>query len=101
MSFQLTASAQQDLHAIKAHTFEHWGSDQSQRYLVGLRGLFEILADMPSMGFKRSEIDATTYSFTYKSHVSYYKLSDDISSSIIVFAVLHKNSVPTLHLKNR
>lgn len=60
--------------------------------------MIEILADGLFTGRMRSDIDRKVFSFSYASHVVYYRVEGE---SIIVFGVLHKSMVPQNHLENR
>ncbi|MFZ2290495.1 MAG: type II toxin-antitoxin system RelE/ParE family toxin [Halopseudomonas yangmingensis] len=46
-SFRLTRDAQKDLTAIRRYTVETWGTEQSRRYLQGMRETIELLAEFP------------------------------------------------------
>lgn len=98
LSYSLTPDAQADLLSIYHYTVNHWGKAQANRYLAELQQTIETLAQMPTLGKQQPEIDVNTHSFIHKSHVVYYKVTEDC---LVVFAVLHKSMMPVAHLDKR
>ena len=97
-SFRLTLDAQQDLRAIRRHTVDTWGQEQSRKYLEGMRDTLELLAEFPGQGLDRSDVGEEVFSFPYGSHMLYYRIE---KKQLVVFAVLHQRMVPEGHLKGR
>ena len=98
LSYKLTIAAQTDLIEIRHYTLFQWGSTQSKKYLSELHQTITLLSESPLIGKQRPEVGEGVFSFPHKSHVIYYILS---SQQLIIFAVIHKNMIPTNHLENR
>ena len=96
--FRLTRDAQQDLTAIRRHTVNTWGQEQSRKYLQGARKTIELLVEFPGQGLARLDVGEGVFSFPYGSHMLYYRLE---KKQLVVFAVLHQRLVPTEHLQGR
>jgi toxin ParE1/3/4 len=94
-SFRLTRDAQKDLTAIRRYTVETWGTEQSSRYLQGMRETIELLAEFPGQGVVREKVGDGVVSFPYGSHMLYSRLE---KTHLVVFAVLHQRMVPDGHL---
>ncbi|WP_281555906.1 type II toxin-antitoxin system RelE/ParE family toxin [Thalassomonas sp. RHCl1] len=97
-TFKLTPDAQTDLIEIRRYTLAQWGREQSQKYLFELRQTIQVLSETPTIGKKHPDVGINIYSFSHASHVIYYMIS---KQQLIVFAVLHKNMLPLLHLEHR
>lgn len=96
--FRLTRDAQQDLTAIRRHTVNTWGQEQSRQYLQGARETIELLVEFPGQGVVRLDVGEGVFSFPYGSHMLYYRIADE---QLVVFAVLHQRMAPTEHLQRR
>ena len=96
--FRLTPDAQSDLLDIRRFTVSQWGAAQAQRYLAELRRAMQLLAETPSLGKARPDVGPNVSSFPHASHVIYYIIR---GQQLVVFAVLHKRMVPTLHISDR
>ena len=97
-AYRLTSDAQADLIEIRRYTLNQWGKDQSQKYLSELRQTIQLLSETPTIGKQRHEVGADVFSFPHASHVIYYTLYEQ---QVVVFAVLHKNMIPLIHLDDR
>lgn len=97
-AYQLTSDAQSDLIEIRRYTLANWGIQQSQKYLSEMQQTMQLLAESPTLGKPRPDIESGAFSFPYVSHVIYYLQHQE---QIIVFGVLHKRMVPTTHLEHR
>ncbi len=71
-NYQLTSDARSDLIKIRQYTLQHWGTEQSTKYLAKLRQAIELLAENTSIGKLRPEVAKKVYSFPHASHVIYY-----------------------------
>jgi len=98
LSCRLTADAQSDLIEIRRFTLKQWGSSQSLKYLPELRQTIRLLAEAPTLGKQRPELDSDVLSFAHASHVIYYVVH---GRQLVVFGVLHKRMVPLNHLTER
>ncbi len=97
-AYRLTPDAQSDLIEIRRFTVQQWGSTQSQKYLSELRKTIRLLAETPSLGKPRPEVESNALSFPHASHVIYYEVHEQ---QLVVFGVLHKRMVPLNHLIER
>ena len=98
LNYRLTSDAQSDLINIRNYTLEHWGRQQSQKYLTGIRQTIRLLSETPTIGKRRPDVALDVFSFPHVSHVIYYTLHE---RQLIVFGVLHKSMVPSNHLDER
>lgn len=94
----LTTEAQADVEAIFSYGLSEWGIEQSKKYLKNIMEKIELINDMPSIGKRHPEIDDWLFSFPCQSHMIYYFHRND---TLIIIAILHKSTLPTLHLQNR
>jgi len=97
-AYRLTPDAQIDLKDIRRYTLAQWGAKQSLKYLSELRQTILVLSETPTIGKKRLEVGGDVFSFPHASHIVYYTLDNQ---QLVVFAVLHKSMVPSLHLEER
>lgn len=98
MNYFLTPEAQEDLINIRSYTLVTWGAKQSAKYLTGLENCFSLLAGQPKIGRNIKELGSDAFNFQHEKHFIYYRLMEN---SILIFAVLHSNSLPALHLADR
>lgn len=96
--YRLTPDAKSDLIAIRRYTLQHWGTDQSKKYLSQLRKTIKLVSETPSFGRPRPEVGANVMSFPHASHIIYYVVNEQ---QVVVFGVLHKRMVPDNHLVER
>ncbi len=97
-NFRITSNAKNDLIEIRRYTLQQWGLAQSQKYISGLRNTMQRLAESPNLGKQQIDIAAGVFSFQYESHLIYYMLHEN---QLVVFGVLHKRMLPSIHLKDR
>ena len=98
VAYKITIDARAELIEIRRYTLNQWGSEQSKKYLAELRQTIKVLSETPTMGKQRHDVGTNVYSFPYVSHVIYYIYE---KQSLVVFAILHKNMLPHLHLDDR
>ena|SRR5690606_22185523 len=96
--YRLTSDAQSDLIKIRQFTLEKWGVEQSKKYLSELRHTLQLIAEKPSVGKSRVDVAPNVMSFPYASHIIYYIAIND---QVVIFGVLHKRMVPSMHLSAR
>ncbi len=94
--YDLSREAQQDLTEIHEYTTERWGEKQAQKYLTQLRKQLCQLAEMPTLGQPRPELDDNIFSFPCTSHMIYFTITE---SGVAVAGILHKRMLPELHLR--
>lgn len=97
-TYHITPDAQTDLIGIQQYTVQQWGKLQSQTYLSELRQTIRVLAETPSLGKSRVDVETGVLSFSHGSHMIYYVEHDYY---IVVFAVLHQRMLPSVHLTER
>lgn len=97
-TYRLTPDAQPDLIAIRRFTIQHWGAEQSRKYLSELRNTIRLLTEAPSLGKPRPEVGENVMNFPHVSHLIYYAVHEQ---QLVVFGVLHKRMVPLHHLSER
>ncbi len=90
---KLTVSrpAQSDLRAIARYTHDRWGAVQAVKYLKGLEGCFQSLAQSPEAGRGCAEISPGLYRHEYARHVVFYRLKP---AGIRAVRVLHQRMLP-------
>ncbi|HEA20902.1 hypothetical protein LCGC14_1257710 [marine sediment metagenome] len=78
-SYVLSEEATSDIDDIFKFGEYKFGIAQAIKYLIGLEGHFEKLANNPDIGRERNEIKVGLLSLPYISHIIFYrKLSDKI-----------------------
>lgn len=95
MAYHLSLAAKQHLLTIRAFSVEHWGIEQADNYLFGIRKQLQLLAKTPQMGIRCNNMAAESFYFPYKSHVIYYIISDE---RLVIAAILHQRQAPQAHL---
>ncbi len=96
---RFTPDAQSDLIDIRRYALKQWGEEaQSKKYLSEMRQTVQLLAETPSLGKYRPDVEINVLSFPHGSHVIYYVVHEQL---LVVFGVLHKRMVPVKHLVDR
>ena len=88
--------AKHDLKRIYDYSISNWGSRQASDYLDKLKKLFWELTEQPKMGVEREELLPNMRSFSFDSHVVFYRLQQ---SQVEVVRVLHSRQDPRRHIK--
>jgi len=96
--YYVTSDAELDLFKIRDYTVSNWGAEQSNKYLIGLRDTFRLIAENSNVGTQRTDIDENVFSFPHVSHTLYYTIDNN---RVIFFGVLHKSMIPEKHLLDR
>ncbi len=100
--YVLLDGAQADLDHIKKYSVANWGVDVAVAYFEGLADIFELIAASPTIGRDRSDDLGNGYiSYVHKSHVIYYKISQEHSDVVLIVAILHYSMLPGKHLEKR
>ena len=89
--FIYTPRASLEIKQITDYTDEHWGHEQTIKYINDMEALFVQLTLFPDMGETIETPNAKTQKISFQSHVVYYDISD---KNVIILAVLHKNQLP-------
>ena len=82
----LSEIADKDLEDIFDYTFDEFGFDQAEKYLLEIEEIFQNLIINPQIGKKRDEIKQGLYSFPKDNHISFYRILD---KHIRIVRVLH------------
>lgn len=82
----LSEIADKDLEDIFDYTFDEFGFDQAEKYLLEIEGIFQNLIINPQIGKKRDEIKQGLYSFPKDNHIIFYRILDN---HIRIVRVLH------------
>lgn len=84
--YVLSENADADLEEIFDYTFQEFGFNQAEKYLLEIESVFYFLYNNPFSGKKRTEIKEGLYSFPKDSHVIFYRILHD---HIRIIRVLH------------
>ena len=88
----LSEIADKDLEDIFDYTFDEFGYDQAEKYLLEIEEIFQNLIINPQIGKKRDEIKQGLYSFPKDNHIIFYRILDN---HIRIVRVLHgRRDVP-------
>ena len=82
----LSEIADKDLEDIFDYTFNEFGFDQAEKYLLEIEEIFQNLIINPQIGKKRDEIKQGLYSFPKDNHIIFYRILDN---HIRIVRVLH------------
>ena len=82
----LSEIADKDLEDIFDYTFDEFGFDQAEKYLLEIEEIFQNLIINPQIGKKRDEIKQALYSFPKDNHIIFYRILDN---HIRIVRVLH------------
>ncbi len=82
----LSEAADKDLEDIFGYTFEDFGFDQAEKYLLEIEEIFQNLILNPHLGKSRNEIKKGLYSFPKDNHIIFYRILDN---HIRIVRVLH------------
>ncbi len=94
--YDLSREAQLNIKKIRRYSIDNWGDRQAVKYITQLREQMRHLAQMPTLGTHRSDIDDSVYAYPYESHMIYFTVTD---SGIAVAGILHQRMLPENHLK--
>ena len=82
----LSEIADKDLEDIFDLTFDEFGFEQAEKYLLEIEEIFQNLIINPQIGKKRDEIKQGLYSFPKDNHIIFYRILD---KHIRIVRVLH------------
>lgn len=86
MQYRITYPAEEDMVEVWRYTFRKWGEEQADLYIDTLLLRYIWLTDNPSLWKPRPEIAADMYSYTHKSHVIFFHVTNDVMD---ILRVLH------------
>lgn len=82
----LSKKSQEDIESIYEYGNFRFGKDVAIQYLIELKNSFENLSENPEMGKNRNEIKQGLFSFSFVSHVIFYRI---LQNHIRIVRVLH------------
>lgn len=88
MNYKISKRALQDLDEIWLYTFTKWSKTQADRYYNHILDEIEFLSREIYDGISRDYIKQGYRSIAVKSHIIFYKISDD--KVLEVVRILHK-----------
>ena len=91
-NFVRSNKADTDISNIAKWSVQGFGVNQTRKYMAGLHGSFQKLADNPKLGC----VYLSYFYFRYESHVIYYRRR---KSDIFITRILHKKMLPEKHIK--
>lgn len=94
--YRLSRKAVADLSGIWDYTVEHWGLEQAERYIGGIRDTCEALACGQRRGQDAGHIRAGYRRELAGAHVLFFRVLDD--GCIDVVRILHQRMDAGLHL---
>ncbi len=83
---RLSAAARADLVDIRRYSLAQFGGPAADRYFLGFKRLFALLADRPSIGAVEPEFGPAVRRLTQGSHRIFYRLDGDM---VRVMRILH------------
>ena len=92
---RLTVKAERDLQEIYNYSFDEFGEDKADAYLLGLDEKLHLLASKPDLGRPIDHVRTGYYRFEYVSHSVFYRRVQD---GIQIVRVLHQRMNYRLHL---
>lgn len=84
--FTLSKRADRAVADIYRDTLREWGERQADKYIDGLEGCLQLLADSPGLGRKCDDIKAGYQRFEYERHIIFYRTR---KSDIFIVHILH------------
>lgn len=69
--------ARQDLLNIWQNSFEVWGKEQANAYLLGLQDMLQKTAEIPSLGMSADHVLDGVFKRPYRHHMIFYRYTDD------------------------
>ncbi len=88
MKYKISQRALQDLNEIWQYTYANWSIVQADRYYNLILDQIEFLSKEVYNGISRDYIKTGYRSITIKSHIVFYKISDDNVMEVV--RILHK-----------
>ncbi len=83
-----TSKAKNDLVAIWQYTYEEWGRERANAYLMELEVSLKLLLNNPMLYQERNEFDPPIRFMKFKRHICIYLIID---FEVQVIRVLHEN----------
>jgi len=76
--YKLTHAAKHDLKEIWRYTFERWGEQQAEKYVLQFEKRFNDLVNTPYLGRSRPDIQKDYRSFSEGKHIIFYRVTGAI-----------------------
>lgn len=96
--FILSPEAQNSLKSIRAYSIKNFGTKRTKIYLQSIHKRFHELAENPSHGIIREDLNVGYYSNFVGSHTIYYRVKKP--AHIEILDVLHQSMEPSKHIPN-
>jgi toxin ParE1/3/4 len=93
--FILSPAAQADIDSLWDYTTRNWGSDQAERYVLGIRDACRELAEGARHGRSADDVRAG-YRKAVGSHILFFRMTDD--GVVDVVRILHQRMDASRHL---
>ncbi|WP_019027965.1 type II toxin-antitoxin system RelE/ParE family toxin [Colwellia piezophila] len=93
--FILSPEAQNSLRSIRSYSIKNFGAKRTKAYLQSIRKRFHELAETPSRGIIREDLNVGYYSNFVGSHTIYYRVHH---THIDIIDVLHQSMEPSKHI---
>ncbi len=93
--YTLSTEAQNSLKKIQIYSIKHFGKVRTKQYLTDLRKRMKALAENPSRGLVREDLNVGYHSDFIGSHTIYYRIQE---THIDIIDVLHQSMDPSLHI---
>ena len=91
----LSPASKEDLKEIYRYGNEKWGKNQSSAYLDDLKERMWSLIFIPLIGKERHDLLLDVRSVPFKSHVLFYRVTQD---AVEIIRVLHGRQDPNNHI---
>jgi toxin ParE1/3/4 len=93
--YELSKKADEDLTVIYIFSFQHFGEQRADAYLLSLAECFSLLAENPQLGRKIDHVRKDYFQHEHASHTVFYKTK---KNGIRVMRVLHQRMESIDHL---
>ncbi|MBL4720507.1 MAG: type II toxin-antitoxin system RelE/ParE family toxin [Alphaproteobacteria bacterium] len=87
MSYKLSVKAEEDLIHAYREGVRMFGTEQAEKYYVGLERVFRFLSDTPKAARERTEITPPVRVHPYRSHIIVYLIND--KGNILILRIRH------------
>ena len=88
MTYTLSLLAKKDLSNIWEYTFEHWSSEQADKYIHEIIDALGKLCKNPHSGADYSMVREGYQGIKVKSHIVFYRISKE--NKLLIIRVLHQ-----------
>lgn len=93
--YRYAKRADRDLASLIEYSIANWGEKVADKYVLGLFGRLDLIADNPSFGRDYSHIFPGLRRYEHRSHSIYYLIERD---GIQIVRILGAGQDPSLHI---